>query len=237
MGGSKHPREGLHKEQCLSFVQKLWAADTLSMFHHPVSATEVPGYYDVVEVPMDLSTIRKKIEQDKYSTDAEVENDVALMLSNALQFNEKDSQWYSLAKQLKKRYLTLAQECGLSFDADEVFIPTKKVRDDESTLRKAEEEVDEKIEDILESMEKDKEIPLEQLRAMYARRKTEGIADQPSSDYGSSRDSVGSNEMPSDEAATSDDSSSSSSDSDETDEEEEGDPSDSQTASKDDDNE
>nr|5C4Q_A Chain A, Bromodomain [Leishmania donovani BPK282A1]5C4Q_B Chain B, Bromodomain [Leishmania donovani BPK282A1] len=125
MDVSKRPREEFHKEQCLSFVKKLWAADTLAMFHYPVSATEVPGYYDVVDTPMDLSTIRKNIEQGKYRTDTEVENDVVLMLSNALDFNEKGSQWHDLAKQLKKRYLTLAQESGLSFDADQAFIPTK----------------------------------------------------------------------------------------------------------------
>ncbi|CAJ1036453.1 Bromodomain, putative [Leishmania lindenbergi] len=220
MDGSKRPREAFHKEQCLSFVKKLWAADTLAMFHHPVSSTEVPGYYDVVEAPMDLSTIRKNIDADRYNTDAEVENDVALMLSNALEFNEKGSQWYHLAKQLKKRYLILAQESGLSFDADQVFIPTKKVRDDESTLRKAEKKGGEKIEDVLEVMEKEKEIPLEKLRAMYAHRATGGEADQQSTDDCSGRGSDDSDEMSSvDEDASGSSSSSVSYDS--TDEEEE----------------
>ncbi|GET93379.1 bromodomain factor 2 protein, putative [Leishmania tarentolae] len=187
MDVDKRPREELHKEQCLSFVKKLWAADTLAMFHYPVSATEVPGYYEVIETPMDLSTIRKNIEQGKYTTDGEVENDVVLMLSNALEFNEKGSQWHDLAKQLKKRYLALASESGLSFDADQAFIPTKKARDDESTLRKAEKKADEKLEDILQAMEKDKDIPLEQLRAMYARRTPGNEADQQNSDYSSGR--------------------------------------------------
>lgn len=212
MDVSKRPREELHKEQCLSFVKKLWVADTLAMFHYPVSATEVPGYYDVVETPIDLSTIRKNIEQGKYRTDAEVENDVVLMLSNALDFNEKGSQWHDLAKQLKKRYLTLARESGLSFDADQAFIPTKKVRDDESTLRKAEKKGEEKLEDVLQAMEKDKEIPLEQLRAMYARRTTKGKADQQSSDYSSGTGNGDRDEeVFSDEEGTNDSGSSSSS--------------------------
>ncbi|CBZ26150.1 conserved hypothetical protein [Leishmania mexicana MHOM/GT/2001/U1103] len=234
MDVSKRPREELHKEQCLSFVKKLWAADTLAMFHYPVSATEVPGYYDVVETPMDLSTIRKNIEQGKYRTDAEVENDVVLMLSNALDFNEKGSQWHDLAKQLKKRYLTLARESGLSFDADQAFIPTKKVRDDESTLRKAEKKGEEKLEDVLQAMEKDKEIPLEQLRAMYARRTTKGKADQQSSDYSSGTGNGDRDEeVFSDEEGTNDSGSSSSSSSYGIEEEE--DSLDSESASKDDD--
>ncbi|KAG5490181.1 hypothetical protein JKF63_00300 [Porcisia hertigi] len=229
MDGSKRPRETPHKEQWLSFVEKLWAADTLAMFHHPVSATEVPGYYDIVEAPMDLSTIRKNIEEDKYSTDAEVENDVALMLSNALDFNDKGSPWHDLAKKLKKRYPTLARESGLSFDADSVFIPTKKARDDESTLRKAEKEDNEKLEDVLEAMEKEKEIPLEQLRAMYAHRTTEPKTDMQSVDTGSDSDDSD-DEVSSDEADTSDGVSGSGSY--DTDEDSNGDSADSQSASK-----
>lgn len=194
MESSKRPREALHKEQCLSFVNKLWAADTLAMFHHPVSATEVPGYHEVIAEPMDLSTIRKKIEAGTYAADAEVEDDVALMLSNALDFNEKGSQWHDLAKQLKKRYPVLAEQSGLSFDADQVFIPTKKVRDDESTLRKAEKKADEKLDDVLQAMEKEKEIPLEQLRAMYARRTTDAADAQVSSDSGDSNAAASSDE-------------------------------------------
>ncbi|KAK7196176.1 bromodomain factor 2 protein [Novymonas esmeraldas] len=207
MEGNKRPREAFHKEQCLSFVNKLWAADTLAMFHHPVSETDVPGYYQVVAAPMDLSTIRKKVEENRYTSDAEVEDDVALMLSNALDFNTKGSQWYDLARQLKKRYPTLAQQSGLAFDADQVFIPSKKTRDDESTLRKAEKAGDEKLEDVLEAMEKEKEIPLEQLRAMYARHTAtaDGAADQQSSTFGSSGSDESSEESSDDEASSSDD--------------------------------
>jgi hypothetical protein len=187
MEGEKRMRDatGFHKQQCLSFVKKLWEADTLAMFHHPVSATDVPGYYDVIEEPIDLSTIRKKIEEDKYSTDSEVEDDVALMLSNALDFNAKGSPWHDLAKKLKKAYPGMAQQSGLAFDTDQVYIPTKKVRDDESTLRKAEKNGGEKLDEVLETMEKEKEIPLDELRLMYARRKAE--AEQHSgNDAGSS---------------------------------------------------
>ncbi|KPA81268.1 putative bromodomain factor 2 protein [Leptomonas pyrrhocoris] len=175
MDGAKRPREtaSFHKQQCLSFAQKLWEADTLAMFHHPVSATEVPEYYDVIAEPMDLSTIRQKIAEDKYSTDSEVEDDVALMLSNALDFNAKGSPWHDLAKKIKNAYPAMAQQSGLAFDDDQVFIPTKKEHDDESTLRKEERKGDEKLDEVLKTMEKEKEIPLDELRLMYARRKAE----------------------------------------------------------------
>lgn len=222
MDGEKRSRDtaSFHKQQCLSFVNKLWEADTLAMFHHPVSATEVPGYYEVIEEPMDLSTIRAKIEAGKYSSDAEVEDDVALMLSNALDFNAKGSPWHDLAKKLKKSYPAIAQRAGLSLDADQVFIPTKKVRDDESTLRKAEKNGDEKLDEVLETMEKEKEIPLDELRLKYARLRAEAqAADQPSgSDSGgvvSSGSSDDDEEEESEEGEEDDEVSDSSDDSDE----------------------
>lgn len=205
-----------HKQQCLSFVQKLWEADTLAMFHHPVSATDVPGYHDVVAEPMDLSTIRQKIEEERYSSDSEVEDDVALMLSNALDFNEKGTQWHALAKKLRKLYPTIAEQVGLSFDADQVFIPSKKVRDDESTLRKEEKKGGEKLSEVLEAMEKEKEIPLDELRLMYARRKAEA-EQQSGSDRGVSSsagdEEDGSEEEDEAESSDEEDSSASSSDS------------------------
>lgn len=171
MEGEKRERSSLNKERCHSFITKLWEADTLAMFHHPVSTTEVPGYYDAVEYPMDLSTIRSNIDEGKYTSDSEVEDDVVLMISNALEFNERGSQWYNIANELKKSYRNMALKCGLSFDEDQVFIPSKKFRDEESTLRKAELRQDEKLEEVLDLLEKDKEIPLEELRAMYSKSK------------------------------------------------------------------
>ncbi|CCW60154.1 unnamed protein product [Phytomonas sp. EM1] len=169
MTAEKRPLESFHKVECISFINKLWEADTLSMFHHPVSTTEVPNYHDVIKNPMDLSTIKAKIEKGAYKQDSDVETDVALMLTNALQFNEKGTVWYNLAKDLRKKYATFAKECGLAFDADGAFIPTKKARDDETTIRKAERKYKEELNEVINDLEKDKEIPLEELRALYKR--------------------------------------------------------------------
>lgn len=60
----------MNNEKCLSYIAKLWDADTLKMFHHPVSASEVPDYYKIIASPIDLSTIIKKINENKYKSDA-----------------------------------------------------------------------------------------------------------------------------------------------------------------------
>lgn len=206
----KRPRETCNKERCLSFISKLWEADHLAMFHHPVSATEVPGYYDVITSPMDLSTIKANIEKGKYESDTDVQDDVALMISNALEFNDKGTAWYNLAKWMRTEYLTLARQSGLDVDADAAFIPAKKARDDESTIRKAEAKYGEELDCVLSDLEKEKEIPLEELRKRYSRTAAnDKSADESGSEGGSSADS----DLDSDEELESDsyDSSSSSS--------------------------
>lgn len=173
MEADKRPRESLQKEKCLAFIQKVWDADKLAMFHHPVSAADVPGYYEVVKNPVDLSAIRQKIENGVYKEDADVEADVALMLSNALEFNDKGSQWHRQAKEIRHNYLKFAKECGVNIDDDNSFIPSKKAKDDESTLRKAESKYKENFSEVMENMKKESEMSIEELRAKYAHKDDE----------------------------------------------------------------
>lgn len=167
---TKRPRESLLDQgRCLAYVGKLWEADTLAMFHHPVSA-DVARYHAAIKSPIDLSTIRAGIEAGRYATDADVQDDVALMISNAIEFNDSGSEWQDLARRFRKEYLVIAQGCGLTVDADAAFIPAKRARDDESTLRKAEAKYGERFDDVLGDLEKEKDIPLEELRKMYSRK-------------------------------------------------------------------
>ncbi|EPY34571.1 bromodomain protein [Strigomonas culicis] len=177
MEAEKRPRAVLQKDKCLSFIQKVWDADKLAMFHHPVSATDVPGYYEVVKNPVDLSSIKHKIEKGEYNEDADVEADVALMLANALEFNEKGSHWHRRAKEIRRHYLTFAKECGLNIDDDNSFIPSKKAKDDESTLRKAENKYKEDFSEVMENMKKEREMSIEELRAKYAHKEDESSGD------------------------------------------------------------
>ncbi|CCW66878.1 unnamed protein product [Phytomonas sp. Hart1] len=189
MKTNKRCLESFHKSECLLFIKKLWEADTLSMFYHPVSKTEVPNYYDVIKNPMDLSTIKANIEKGVYKQDSDVETDVALMLTNALLFNEKGSEWYNLAKELRKKYTEFAKECSLVFDPDGAFIPAKKVRDNETTIRKAERKYKEELNEVINDLEREKEIPLEDLRKLYKRDSSHKSSSLESSRSGASSDS------------------------------------------------
>ena len=61
-----------------------------------------PNYYDVIENPIDLRTIARKIQDGKYASLNEMEKDLMLMTKNACDFNEPGSQIYKDAKMLKK---------------------------------------------------------------------------------------------------------------------------------------
>ncbi|KAF8305726.1 hypothetical protein TcBrA4_0039100 [Trypanosoma cruzi] len=166
----KRGREGtLDKARCLAFVHQLWDKDKLKMFHHPISATELPDYHKVINYPVDLSTIRQGIESGKYDSDADVQNAVAQMIANALEYNAKGTEWHQQALSFRSIYLDVARQCGLSVDDDAAYIPSAAFKDDESTLRKAEKKIAENLDVVLKDLEEDKAVPLEELRAKYKR--------------------------------------------------------------------
>ncbi|KAG8347270.1 hypothetical protein TRVL_01900 [Trypanosoma vivax] len=158
-----------NKARCLAFVRRLWDLDELAMFHHPVSATELPDYHTVVKRPIDLSTIQRGIENGTYTAEAEVQNDVALMIANALEYNAKGTKWHKQALTFRKTYADLARQSGMAVDVDDIYIPTAGFKDDESSLRRAEKHNREDLGAILQELETEKEVPLEELRAKYQR--------------------------------------------------------------------
>ncbi|KAH9588632.1 Bromodomain [Trypanosoma melophagium] len=167
---SKREREGtLDKRRCLAFVRRLWDLDELRMFHHPVSSAELPDYHTIVRCPIDLSTIRRNIEADMYTADADVQNAVAQMIANALEYNKKGTAWHRQALSFRKMYLDLARQSGLAIDVDDAYIPSRAFKDDESTLRKAEKRNEENLGSVLKELEAEKEVPLEELIAKYKR--------------------------------------------------------------------
>ncbi|CAD5121873.1 DgyrCDS10336 [Dimorphilus gyrociliatus] len=66
-------------------------------FMKPVTDTQVPGYSKLIFKPMDLSTIRKNIENGLIKNHNELRRDVLLMLANARMFNTEDEQVFDMA--------------------------------------------------------------------------------------------------------------------------------------------
>ncbi|XP_034439128.1 bromodomain testis-specific protein isoform X2 [Hippoglossus hippoglossus] len=85
-------------------------------FYTPVDAVVLGlrDYHDVIKQPMDLNTIRKKMDQRDYATVKEFAGDVRLMFSNCYKYNPPSHEVVYMARKLQDifeaRYLKVPQE-------------------------------------------------------------------------------------------------------------------------------
>eukprot|EP00842_Homolaphlyctis_polyrhiza_P005721 jgi/Hompol1/614/HPOL_001259-RA len=77
-------------------------------FLQPVDpiALGIPQYRTIITRPMDLSTIKKKLDANEYPNAAAFEADVRLMLNNCFTFNPPGSEVYNLGKRLEEIFVT-----------------------------------------------------------------------------------------------------------------------------------
>ncbi len=75
-----------------------------SPFHEPVNPVlhGVPDYFNVIKNPMDLSTIKQKLDDGKYSNPQEYVDDMWLMFNNAWLYNKKTSKVYKCSTKLSE---------------------------------------------------------------------------------------------------------------------------------------
>ncbi|XP_057664032.1 bromodomain-containing protein homolog isoform X1 [Diorhabda carinulata] len=89
-------------------LEMISAKDTNEIFTEPVDLEEVPDYLTVVTDPMDLSTMRKKLEDGLYTDLSSLEKDFDLMIANCLAYNNKDTVFYRAA-------IKMRDQCGVIF--------------------------------------------------------------------------------------------------------------------------
>lgn len=61
-------------------------------FLYPVTEADAPGYFSIITNPMDLSTVRTKLDTRKYSSFQEFVSDLNLMIENCFKFNSSESE-------------------------------------------------------------------------------------------------------------------------------------------------
>ncbi|KMU77316.1 bromodomain -containing protein [Coccidioides immitis RMSCC 3703] len=73
-------------------------------FYQPVDpvALNIPTYHNIIKKPMDLSTIRTKLQTGQYENSKEMENDVRLMFKNCYKFNIPGDPTYNAGKKLEE---------------------------------------------------------------------------------------------------------------------------------------
>ncbi|KAJ0702096.1 putative chromatin remodeler Bromodomain family [Helianthus annuus] len=97
------PTTPLPDRKILLFIlDRLQKKDTHAVFSEPVDPNELPDYHDIIKHPMDFGTVRSKLDGGLYSNLEELESDVYLICSNAMQYNSSDTVYFRQARSIQE---------------------------------------------------------------------------------------------------------------------------------------
>lgn len=90
----------------LKIIKNLWKIKQAQIFHQPVDVEqyEIPEYYEIVKTPMDFGTIRKKLQCNLYDGAQQFIDDVELVFSNCILFNQSDSDFGVIAGKVRNNF-------------------------------------------------------------------------------------------------------------------------------------
>lgn len=91
------------KIECVKILKTLMTHKFGPVFNQPVDPVElrIPDYFLIISHPMDFGTIRKKLEDDTYSSSEAFAADIRLTFSNAMRYNPPDNCVHLMAKEMK----------------------------------------------------------------------------------------------------------------------------------------
>ena len=94
------------KTKALEVLKLLQSHQHAWVFNTPVDPVELglPDYFEVIKKPMDLGSIRKKLENGVYQKLEEFESHVNLTFDNAMLYNPEGSVVYNMAKEMKEKF-------------------------------------------------------------------------------------------------------------------------------------
>uniref|UniRef100_A0A8C6SHF8 Bromodomain containing 3 n=1 Tax=Neogobius melanostomus TaxID=47308 RepID=A0A8C6SHF8_9GOBI len=108
-GGAKRTGAGKLGEQmkhCDAILKEMLSKKHAAYawpFYKPVDAEalELHDYHDIIKHPMDLSTVRKKMDKGEYNDPQSFATDVRLMFSNCYKYNPPDHEVVAMARKLQ----------------------------------------------------------------------------------------------------------------------------------------
>uniref|UniRef100_A0A914GTV5 Uncharacterized protein n=1 Tax=Globodera rostochiensis TaxID=31243 RepID=A0A914GTV5_GLORO len=92
---------------CQKLLNELITSKKCKAFNWPflepvdAEALNLPDYFEVIKEPMDLSTIKKKMDARQYTSPEEFRSDVLLMSRNCFTYNPEDQPVHKIGKQLQ----------------------------------------------------------------------------------------------------------------------------------------
>ncbi|XP_045797136.1 transcription factor GTE8-like isoform X2 [Trifolium pratense] len=127
-GSSPNSTNSLLIKDCESLLTRLMSHQYGWVFNTPVDVVKLnlPDYFTIIKHPMDLGTIKTKIDTGAYSNPLEFAADVRLTFSNAMTYNPPGNDVYIMADTLRKyfegRWKTIEKKLPRS---DALPLPTK----------------------------------------------------------------------------------------------------------------
>lgn len=93
---AKDPKKKMSKLErdmtaCTTLVSELENSEDAWPFLYPVNTKQFPTYKKIIKQPMDIATIKKKLETNHYKNREDFVADVRLIFANCEIFNEDDS--------------------------------------------------------------------------------------------------------------------------------------------------
>jgi len=105
-------------------------------FLNPVPKS-VPGYHEMIKEPIDLTSIRQKLDANAYKSRGELESDFFLMLFNAYTFNHPMNPVHQYATELENSFRDLMRRAIGDINDQLVTTALRKVNDTLEERRKS----------------------------------------------------------------------------------------------------
>jgi len=109
------------RQKCAPVLKKLTDHECSWIFMQPVDPVELnlPDYFDVIKTPMDLGSIKKRMENNCYKSISEFGSDVRLTFDNAISYNGDGSDVCKVAREMKGIFEKLYHAMIASIEAEE----------------------------------------------------------------------------------------------------------------------
>lgn len=87
-------------------INSLWKHQHAWIFHEPVDPIKlnIPDYLDIIKTPMDLSTVKNKLNSNEYTKINDFLYDVQLIFDNCILYNGESTQVSQMCKSVRDEF-------------------------------------------------------------------------------------------------------------------------------------